>query len=174
MCYLDCCTRMGFTTWVLESATSYCAGDGSGSPCPCGNAGAAEHGCASTVSAVGAGLAASGWPSVVSDTLVLAGNHMPESFVLYFQGTTRTLSGAGSAFGDGLRCASGVITRIGVKANTNGHSAYPMAGDAPISIRGANSAGSVRRYQCWYRNAAPYCTPSTFNLTNGVEVTWRP
>ena len=28
-------------------------------------------------------------------------------------------------------------------------------------------------YQVWYRNAASFCTPSTFNLTNGVLVTWQ-
>jgi hypothetical protein len=27
-------------------------------------------------------------------------------------------------------------------------------------------------YQLWYRNAAAFCTPSTFNLTNGLDVTW--
>jgi hypothetical protein len=30
----------------------------------------------------------------------------------------------------------------------------------------------VRRYQVWYRNAAAFCTPDTYNLTNGFEVTW--
>ena len=29
-------------------------------------------------------------------------------------------------------------------------------------------------YQSWYRNAAAFCTSSTFNLTNGVTVTWTP
>jgi hypothetical protein len=32
----------------------------------------------------------------------------------------------------------------------------------------------VRSYQAWYRNAAAFCTPSTFNLTNGYSVTWAP
>jgi hypothetical protein len=26
----------------------------------------------------------------------------------------------------------------------------------------------------WYRNAANYCTPSTFNLTNAVDVVFTP
>ncbi len=26
----------------------------------------------------------------------------------------------------------------------------------------------------WYRNAAAFCTPSTFNLTNGLSITWVP
>jgi hypothetical protein len=32
----------------------------------------------------------------------------------------------------------------------------------------------VRNYQAWYRNAAVFCSPSTFNLTNGYQVTWAP
>jgi hypothetical protein len=29
-------------------------------------------------------------------------------------------------------------------------------------------------YQVWYRNASAFCTPATFNLTNGLRVTWVP
>ena len=32
----------------------------------------------------------------------------------------------------------------------------------------------VRNYQAWYRNAAVFCSVSTFNLTNGYSVTWAP
>jgi hypothetical protein len=32
----------------------------------------------------------------------------------------------------------------------------------------------VRTYQCWYRNAAAFCQPATFNLTNGIQTTWQP
>jgi hypothetical protein len=77
-------------------------------------------------------------------------------------------------FGDGLRCVSGSILRLGAKSNVGGGSSYPAGGDVPISVKGVNAAGNVRQYQCWYRNAAPFCTPSTFNLTNGIETTWTP
>lgn len=36
------------------------------------------------------------------------------------------------------------------------------------------AAGAVRYYQGWYRNAAAFCTASTFNLTNGLRVQWIP
>jgi hypothetical protein len=36
------------------------------------------------------------------------------------------------------------------------------------------TAPGVRTYQAWYRNAAAFCTASTFNLTNGVQLTWGP
>jgi hypothetical protein len=31
-----------------------------------------------------------------------------------------------------------------------------------------------RAYQLWYRDAASFCTASTFNLTNAVEIAWEP
>src|SRR5205085_2144000 len=40
----------------------------------------------------------------------------------------------------------------------------------PCGNNGA--AGNVRTYQCWYRNAAAFCTVETFNLSNGRQVTW--
>jgi hypothetical protein len=49
------------------------------------------------------------------------------------------------------------------------------AGDPPLSVTGlVPPAGGTRVAQVWYRNSATFCTPATFNLTNGVEVTWAP
>ena len=94
---------------------------------------------------------------------------MPNSSALYFQGTAQL----NVMFGDGLRCAGGSILRLGTKQNASGTSQYPAAGDPPISVRGAIPAnGGLRTYQCWYRNAANFCTAATFNLTNGVEIVW--
>ena len=45
--------------------SSFCAGDGSGSPCPCGNLGAPDSGCANSVSTNGASIASIGTPSVL-------------------------------------------------------------------------------------------------------------
>jgi len=41
-------------------------------------------------------------------------------------------------------------------------------------VRGGATAGTSRSYQLWYRNAAAYCQPETFNLTNGWWLTWQP
>jgi hypothetical protein len=44
-----------------------------------------------------------------------------------------------------------------------------------VSVRGAIPAASTQRhYQVWYRNAAAFCTPSTFNLSNGLTIHWLP
>ncbi len=154
--------------------TPFCFGDGSGTACPCGNAGAAGNGCASSVNVNGGNLTASGSPSIAVDTLVLQGSGMPNSSALYFQGTGQQSGGAGAVFGDGLRCAGGSVVRLGTKNNMSGASAYPNMGDPTVSVRGMCAAADVRTYQVWYRNAAAFCTASTFNLTNGIEVTWTP
>jgi len=153
--------------------TPFCFGDGSGTACPCANSGAVGNGCANSLNANGANLVGSGTPSIAADTLVLSGSGMPSSSVLYFQGTTQSGGGAGTLFGDGVRCAAGTVIRLGTKTNVAGSSQYPELGDIPISIRGSNSAGTTRTYQAWYRNAANFCTTATFNLTNGVEVGWQ-
>jgi hypothetical protein len=155
-------------------ATSFCAGDGSAAACPCGNAGAAGNGCANSIHAAGALLSGSGIFSISHDTFVLTGTSMPDSSALFFQGTSRLNGGLGTAFGDGLRCVSGTILRLGTKLNAGGSSSYPASGDVPISIQGANQVGARRTYQVWYRNAAAFCSPATFNLTNGLALQWLP
>jgi hypothetical protein len=154
------------------AGTAYCFGDGTASvACPCGNAGGTGNGCASSINPLGANLTGSGNASIAGDTLALTGSGMPNSNALYFQGTTQIAA----AFGDGLRCAGGTVIRLGTKLNVGGTSTYPAAGDLSVSVRGnVTLAGSVRSYQAWYRNAAAFCTPSTFNLTNGYSVTWAP
>ncbi len=150
----------------------FCSGDGTATACPCGNAGATGNGCASSINANGAQLAATGSASLATDTLVLAGSGMSNSSALYFQGTTQLNGGQGAAFGDGLRCAGGTIIRLGTKTNVSGASQYPGAGNPSVSVRGAVTSPGTRDYQVWYRNSAAFCTPSTFNLSNGLEITW--
>jgi len=44
-----------------------------------------------------------------------------------------------------------------------------------VSIAGSIPAGGGTRHdQVWYRNAAAFCTPATFNLSNGWTTTWLP
>jgi hypothetical protein len=157
------------------SSTPFCFGDGSATACPCGNSSLVgnNEGCLSSLG-TGGKLVASGTPSLAADTVVLAGTQMPNSSALYFQGTTQVGGGLGAVFGDGLRCAGGTVVRLGTKANAVGASQFPAVGDPSVSVKGLVAAPGVRTYQCWYRNAATFCTVSTFNLTNGVQLTWSP
>jgi hypothetical protein len=157
------------------SGTAVCAGDGSGAACPCGNVSApgSGSGCLHSFGLAGT-LRGSGSTSLADDDLVLAGTHMPDATALYFQGTTPVGGGAGVAFGDGLRCAGGALVRLATRVNVSGASIYPLAQDPPVSHRGMVATPGERVYQAWYRNPASFCTPSTFNLTNGWRVTWGP
>jgi len=158
-----------------RTAVPYCFGDGSGTACPCGNTSPAiaHAGCANSFG-TGGRLIDAGASSLAVDTLVLLGTDMPSSSALYFQGTNALMGGVGVVFGDGLRCVSGTIARLGTKLNAAGVSQYPALGDQSVSVRGGVVAPGVRTYQVWYRNAAAFCTASTFNLTNGLRVTWVP
>jgi hypothetical protein len=149
-----------------------CTGD-FGAACPCGNNSTTGHneGCLNSFGA-GGKLTGAGTSSLAADTLVLAGSQMPNGSCLYFQGSTIVGNAYGVVFGDGLRCAAGIVVRLSTKTNSGGASHYPSAGDPSVSVRGAVSAPGSRVYQVWYRNAATFCTASTFNLTNGSWVMW--
>jgi hypothetical protein len=159
----------------IPAGAAFCFGDGLGVPCPCASNGQPGKGCPNSVAIGGARLWTTGNASIAADTLVLDARFMPNSSALYFQGTGQLNNGLGNAFGDGLRCAGGSVTRLGTKVNALGQSRFPASGDQSVSVRGACTAGQTRTYQVWYRNADPaFCTASTFNLTNGVQVFWTP
>lgn len=149
----------------------YCTGDGSTFTCPCGNNGAAGRGCANSVTTSGAALGVSGSRHVSNDTAVLGATALPLGApCLYFQGTAP----AAISFGDGELCVGGTLVRMGVKFAVGSSANYP-SGSSSISVAGGiPSIGGNRYYQVWYRDAAAFCTPSTFNLTNGLQVVWMP
>lgn len=164
-----------FVIDLTSSSAPFCLGDGSGTPCPCGNTSpmSAMAGCTHSLGVAGT-LRTSGVASLTNDSLTLCGASMPSSSALYFQGTAQQSGGLGSVFGDGLRCAGGTVVRLSTKQNVLGTSAFPAPGDPPISVQGLVGSPGSRTYQCWYRNAATFCTVSTFNLTNGLNVAWLP
>ncbi len=158
------------TRWQAQTSTSYCFG--TAVACPCGNAGIPGNGCGnSNFVGIGANLTATGNAQVSADTVALIGTTMPNGPVLYFQGTTQVAG----VFGDGLRCVGGAVIRLGIKFNVANTSTYPTGADLPVSVKGAiPAAGGTRHYQAWYRDAMAFCTASTFNLTNGITITWTP
>ena len=155
---------------LTEAAVPYCFGDGSSTACPCGNASwvGASAGCVHSLGAA-ATLRGTGTPSLSADSLTLTAEAMPTSTALFFEGT----SSDGTSFGDGIRCVAGTVRRLGAKSIQAGAARFPETGDALIST-GVSALGGLRHYQVWYRNAASWCTPSTFNLTNALRVVWTP
>ena len=91
---------------------------------------------------------------------------------IYLQGDANTQS----VFGDGVRCAGGTLLRLRTRSNVGGASFFPDSTDTiTLSQRGGVTPGSgaVRYYQTYYRNAAAaFCPPETFNVTNGIRITW--
>jgi hypothetical protein len=163
----ECATRTG---------EIFCAGDGSGSACPCGNVGGAGRGCENSGATGGARLEAFGQAHVAHDDVELVASGMPNATIaLLFQGDAAVAGGGGAAFGDGLRCAGGSVVRLVVRAATNGTVSFGGSahGDPPLAqVGGLPELGGLRRYQAWYRDAQSFCTSATFNLTNGLAILW--
>jgi hypothetical protein len=154
--------------------TAFCIGDGSSGACPCNNqsAPAAGAGCRNSLGS-GARLAARGAASVSADTYRLIGASMTNGAVCYFAGASSIANGGSTVFGDGLRCASGVLRRLGITTNVGGASSQPNGSNpTPLSVRDPVSPGEQRVYQAVYRDASPFCTSSTFNVTNSWQVIW--
>jgi hypothetical protein len=156
-------------------ATPFCLGDGTGSACPCGNTGATGRGCASSSFGGGAWLSATGnaGASAGTDTLVLTAIDVPGPG-LFFKASG--LTPTPFSFGDGLLCATSGIIRLGVVFPSAGSASFPGGlTPNPIHVAGAPIAsGDTRHYQCWYRDAVVFCTADTFNLTQGLTLTWGP
>jgi hypothetical protein len=111
------------------------------------------------------------YPSQGFDSLHLSLQMAPPNVpVMLFQGTSNS---SGTAFGDGLLCASGTIVRFGLKTTDGlGTAVWPSGTEARISASGMLSFYAERWYQAYYRNSASYCTSATFNVSNGVYVLW--
>jgi hypothetical protein len=149
-----------------------CSGDGSGLPCPCGNDASpgTPGGCLNSFGVAGE-LEATGFPSLSSDSVHLHATSLPNSPALFFQGTHNV---AGVLAGDGVRCVTGSLIRLGQASAVNNEVRFPFAGQTSLSAQGAITTPGVRYYQVWYRNAASFCTPSTFNWTNALALNWIP
>ncbi len=162
-------------TASTDATTTFCTGDGGSGACPCNNLGGAGRGCASSFQQQGARLEASGFPSLTSDTLSIQATGVSAAAVTFFAGPSRTPTGGTLLFGDGLRCVTGTLTRLRAFPDANGVAQIPVATGAPLHQGFSVGAGSPTSYvQALYRNAAAFCSSATFNLTNGVIVTWRP
>lgn len=184
---LDDNCNFGFGWWIddvslqLEAGFAYC--ESGHIECPCSNGNSHAGNCTGSADAgVGgcwnstsrqAELSGGGTPHIGADNVRLIVTDMPASTSLLFvQGNA---DGSGAIFGDGRRCITGGVIRLAFKTASGGQAAYPGPGDQPISVMGAlPSTGGTRVYQVYYRDVASFCTAATFNLSNGLRITWTP
>jgi hypothetical protein len=192
---IQICYELRFTDWpgnatVTESrcipleppkpGTPFCFGDGTlATFCPCSNTGAAGRGCANSIAgSLGALLESAGTTS--PDAVVLtASDERPTALSIFLQCTGQDTNGI--LFGDGLRCANGTLKRLYVKNASGGVASAPGPGDLSITARSAAVGdpippGGTRYYQTYYRDPDPVFCPApagnTFNVTNGLFITW--
>ena len=151
--------------------------------CPCANPPAgAERGCDNSSATGGARLAASGATYLGSDSLIFTtSGEKPSATSVVMQGNSLVASGTG--FGQGVRCAGGILKRLYVKSAAAGSIRAPDfgAGDAPVSTRSAQLGdpilpGQSRWYLVYYRDpqvlgGCPVI--QTFNATQTGRVDWQ-
>jgi len=164
-------------TLEAETGASFCFGDGSGTPCPCGNDGSSGHGCENSASTGGALLTATGSTSPDNVVLTVVGEK-PVALTIFLQGTQAI---APVPYGDGLRCVHGVLKRLYVKDAVAGQSSAPAGAELSITARSAQlfdpiAPGQTRYYMTYYRDGvATFCPSpvgSTFNGSNAVSILW--
>jgi hypothetical protein len=163
------------TVFERPPGMNFCAGDGTGNACPCGNFGTTGRGCGNSSNAAGAVLWSNGFASVSNDSVVLHASGMtPTPPLQFFQGTAPIPGGL--PFVDGLFCVGGAITRFPVKFALNGNCSfgYGIPGDPLVSVAGGALPAQTLYYQVIYRDVPVFCTPATQNFTNGYKITWTP
>ena len=156
--------------------TSFCfPGQDGVIDCPCGNDPTGNRGCDNSANTGGGAIAASG--SVLLDTVHLTASQMlPTSTTIFTQSSS--VSNVGVSFGDGVRCATGTLLRLGTKTASGGVASYPGASDPSITERSAAlgspiSPGDKRYYFAYYRDPNfLFACSATYNATNAVQVQW--
>lgn len=146
--------------------SSFCFGDGTGTPCPCGNNGYPGEGCANSTGG-GAWLSTVGSSLVSADDLAfVAVARRPNQPGVVIQGAAQV----SVPFRDGILCMGNPTERLEImfldafgKGRTTG--SIVSAGDV--------LPGDTRYYQLWYRDPGGISPcGSDSNLSNGLIVTW--
>jgi len=125
--------------------------------------------CSTSPNSVGPGsvMTYQGTPNISTNDFELIATQLPAgSSGIFFYGT----SAVQQPFGNGFRCVGGSVFRLPlVTADFIGDAHYAINyGAAPAPI----TAGSLWRFQYWYRN--PAAGGAGFNLSDGLAVTFCP
>lgn len=158
---------------IVEPGVRVCPDPGFVSGCPCGPTWIPVAGGCRNSTQQSAVCLSSGSPTVSSDTLGITARNMPPNASCLL--TQASGFGTPVVFGDGIRCVSGSLRRMGSLAASNGTASWPPAGSDPISVRGGVPAsGGTRYYYVYYRDVLNYCSPATYNLTDMQRIVWAP
>jgi hypothetical protein len=152
--------------------------------CPCGNPPSGPNrGCNNSSGTGGASITATGSASLAADTVVFttAGERATATSIL-LQGSSQSATGV--VYGQGVRCATGVLKRLFTKSAVGGSITVPNfgAGDPTVSARSAAKGdviapGNHREYMVYYRDPTVLGScpaTSTFNGTDGGTIIWAP
>ncbi len=148
----------------------YCVGDGSGQPCPCGNNGAANEGCANSG---GSGVLCFGVGTTrasADDLLIASLGLLPGNTAMLIGGGQQIGGGTGIPFGNGRLCVGAGLLRMGVRQPDAAGTAQWGPG---LVAQAGWSAGDTRYLQVWYRDPQGLCG-SAFNMSNGLSVRFQP
>ncbi len=165
----------------MSPGTDLCQpGSGGVLACPCANPpGSAPRGCDNSSGTGGAQLTSSGSAFLSFDSLVFVTNgERPTAPSILLQGSAEIAAGA--TFGQGVRCAGGLVKRLYLKLASSGSVTIPQAGDLTVSARSAAvgdpiSAGTSRWYAVYHRDPIILggCPASSgFNITQTQRVNW--
>jgi len=168
---------------ALENGVSVCEPGTNGvRGCPCANPPAGSGvGCNNSSNTGGARIRGTGASRLSADGLKLVtSGQRPSAASIVLQGSA--LSPNGVAFGQGVRCVTGLLKRMYIKNAVGGSISAPTGADLSISARSANmgdpiSAGSHRFYGVYYRDPIMLggCLPvNGYNVTQQLDVTWMP
>jgi hypothetical protein len=181
--------QIGYPAQVLvrvdcANAPTYLCDPGS-SPtlaCPCANPpSGAGRGCNNSSNTGGASISGAGLASVAASTLVFTtAGEKPTALSIVLQGSS--VNTTGFVFGQGIRCATGLLKRLYTHNAVGGSISAPSGTDLDIPTRSANlgdpiAAGQSRLYMVFYRDATVLggCPAgSTFNDTNTAAILWAP
>ncbi|MBI5365248.1 MAG: exo-alpha-sialidase [Planctomycetes bacterium] len=172
----DACGNSDFALGTItgvsapSAGTPFCFGDGSITPCPCGNVGLAGHGCDIAQTTGGVCLTAQNFAPNGSGggTVDLVGMNFPTGttpLVFALRANTLNQIANGVVFGDGLLCLGGTIQRI---TNTLAHD-----GKVLFPLNHASGTGRFD-YQLWFRNLPQaFCDPLYgYNTSSALSLTW--
>lgn len=113
-------------------------------------------------------ISGSGSDSVSANDLALSAAPVPDQFGVFFYGPSQTQV----PFGNGFRCADGVLNRLAIVMATGNTLTLALDNTSPPTASGQITVGATWNFQAWFRD--PAAGGAFFNLSDGLEVLFTP